>query len=135
MADLTPLQKALDRRVDALGVRFRDSLQKELRQDSPRKTGVLERSQTVDYTRTPNSVKWTAKAEAPYALFVARGTRPHVIRPSRKTVLRFMGRRGVFVFARSVNHPGTRPNRWWDDTLTDYRQLLSRVWRETEGIR
>lgn len=135
MADLTPLQKALDRRVDALGVRFRDSLQKELRQDSPRKTGVLERSQTVDYKRTPNTITWTAKAEAPYALFVARGTRPHVILPRRARVLRFVTRTSGVVFARRVNHPGTRANRWWDDTLTDYRQLLSRVWRETENIR
>lgn len=135
MADLSSLNRALDRRVDAVGAKFADALERELKRESPRKTGRLERSQTVTYKRTLNTVTWTAEAKAKYAAFVARGTRPHVIRPRVKKVLRFVGRGGAIVFAASVNHPGTKPDRWWDDTITDYRQLLSRVWRETENIR
>lgn len=134
MADLTPLLRQLDRRVDAVGRRFADNLERELHTKSPKVTGELDQSQTVTYKRTPNLVTWTAEATAKYAKFVARGTRPHVIRPRVKKALRFT-KGGAIIFATKVNHPGTRANRWWDDTLTDYRQALSRAWRETEHIR
>jgi hypothetical protein len=46
----------------------------------------------------------------PAALYVIGGTRPHVIRPRRVGgVLRFTVN-GQVVYARYVNHPGTRPN-------------------------
>lgn len=46
----------------------------------------------------------------PYAFWLHEGTPPHVIRPRSKSTLRFYsGRAGGFVFARSVNHPGTKP--------------------------
>ena len=45
--------------------------------------------------------------DAPYAPFVHQGTRPHVIMPRNARALRFeVG--GRTVFARRVNHPGTR---------------------------
>lgn len=47
----------------------------------------------------------------PYALFHHEGTQPHVIEARRARALRFeVG--GNVVFARRVNHPGTRPNRF-----------------------
>ena len=47
-------------------------------------------------------------ASAPHSLFLERGTRPHVIEGN--PVLRFkVG--GQTVYARRVNHPGTRPYR------------------------
>lgn len=53
-------------------------------------------------------------AARPYAVFHHEGTRPHVIRPVRAKALRFtVGR--VVVFAKKVNHPGTRPNRFLAD--------------------
>jgi hypothetical protein len=48
-------------------------------------------------------------AHATYAAAVEQGTRPHVIRPKHGQFLRFPGSGGGMVFARSVNHPGTRP--------------------------
>jgi hypothetical protein len=46
-----------------------------------------------------------------YALWHHEGTQPHVIVPRNKKVLRFeVG--GAVVFAKRVNHPGTRPNRF-----------------------
>ncbi len=45
-----------------------------------------------------------------YGGFVRGGTRPHEIRPKKAGgVLVFMGRNGM-VFARKVNHPGTKAN-------------------------
>jgi len=54
---------------------------------------------------------------APHALFVVGGTRPHVIEPKNRKVLRFpvgSGGNTRFVFARRVNHPGYKG----DDYMT-----------------
>lgn len=42
---------------------------------------------------------------APHGLFVHFGTRPHIIKPSKKKALRWAGG-GVFHFAQKVRHPG-----------------------------
>ena len=48
---------------------------------------------------------------APYAVFVHWGAKPHVIVPREKKALRWAsGNR--FIFARSVNHPGNKPDTW-----------------------
>jgi hypothetical protein len=43
-----------------------------------------------------------------HAPFVEYGTKPHVILPRNAKFLRFVVRGGGVVFARKVNHPGTR---------------------------
>lgn len=46
---------------------------------------------------------------AHYAVYVLFGTRPHPIYPKNKKALRWaIG--GKFVFAKSVNHPGNKPD-------------------------
>ncbi len=45
----------------------------------------------------------------PATMFVIRGTRPHIIRPRYKKVLRFRVQ-GRTVFAKIVHHPGTKAN-------------------------
>lgn len=53
----------------------------------------------------------------PAALFVTGGTRPHRITPRRPGgVLRFTVN-GRVVYARYVNHPGTKPNSFLRDAL------------------
>ncbi|GAB6066019.1 hypothetical protein JCM9492_11110 [Aquifex pyrophilus] len=47
-------------------------------------------------------------AGAEYAPFVEFGTRPHVILPRRKRALRFI-KDGKEIFAKRVNHPGSKP--------------------------
>jgi hypothetical protein len=42
-------------------------------------------------------------------MFVIKGTRPHIIRPRYRQVLKFTSR-GNTVFARVVHHPGTKKN-------------------------
>jgi hypothetical protein len=53
----------------------------------------------------------------PYARFVHEGAKPHVIRPVRSQYLVFMGSEGQVVFAREVNHPGNKPNRFLNRAL------------------
>lgn len=48
-------------------------------------------------------------SQAPYTRYVIEGTAPHVIRPVNAKALRFeVG--GQVVYAKQVNHPGTKPN-------------------------
>jgi len=53
-------------------------------------------------------------SDLPHALVHHEGSRPHQIRPVRAKALRFTVAR-VVVFARVVNHPGTRANRYLVD--------------------
>lgn len=66
-------------------------------------------------------------ADTEYAGYVAGGTGPHPIRPVFAKVLRFkVG--GTVVFARHVEHPGTRPNtEWWGE------QVIGERWRTALG--
>jgi len=51
-----------------------------------------------------------------YALAHHEGTRPHLITPNRAQVLRFTKGTTV-VYAHSVMHPGTKPNRYLTNNL------------------
>lgn len=76
----------------------------------PVRTGNLGRSIQEDpiVFSGPFRVDSGVTATANYAAAVHEGTRPHKIVPKTGTYLRFqVGNRTVF--AREVNHPGTRP--------------------------
>ena len=60
----------------------------------------------------------TVGSDLEYAAMVNDGTRPHVIRPRTKQLLRFQVG-GRTVFAKVVNHPGTRPNPFLDRALRE----------------
>lgn len=49
------------------------------------------------------------ESDHPATMFVIKGTRPHIIRPRTRQVLKFTVRGGT-VFARVVHHPGTKKN-------------------------
>lgn len=54
----------------------------------------------------------------PATLYVVNGTRPHQIRPVRAKALRFtVG--GRVVFAKLVNHPGTKANDFMNKALRE----------------
>jgi hypothetical protein len=61
----------------------------------------------------------TVGAYQPYAVFVHEGTKPHIIAPKDGGTLAFlwpaMGP-GMFFF-KSVNHPGTKANKFLSDNL------------------
>ena len=52
----------------------------------------------------------------PYALAHHQGTKPRIIVPTKRRILRFFVR-GLVVFAPFVNQKGTRPNRYLTDNL------------------
>lgn len=70
---------------------------------TPVKTGALRAS--IHATQT-GPLGWKIASPLPYARMVEEGTRAHTILPHGR-VLRFEGSGGV-VYARRVNHPGTR---------------------------
>lgn len=51
-----------------------------------------------------------------YALMHHNGTRPHIITPKRAQMLAFVSK-GRVIYATSVRHPGTKPNRYLTDNL------------------
>lgn len=64
--------------------------------------------------------------EAPYAGFVNNGTRPHIIRAVNAKALRFFVG-GTAVFAKYVNHPGTKPTRFMETALQNRRERIPRI--------
>lgn len=82
------------------------------------RTGMLKRDITKNWIngkRGDLAIK--VGSTRSYALLHHEGTRPHVIRAKNAKALRFTNSRGDVVFARSVQHPGTRANRYLKDNL------------------
>lgn len=85
----------------------------------PVDTGRLRASIRLERRRTLLlRTQWTVGSDVYYAPFVNDGTRPHIIRPRRASVLRFQVG-GQTVYARVVHHPGTKPNPFLDRALAD----------------
>lgn len=68
------------------------------------------------------------RADAPYALFVEMGTRPHIIRPHPRPSLSGRGQHslhwtegGEDIFAAVVHHPGTRAQAFLRSALFQQR--------------
>lgn len=86
---------------------------------APVDTGRLRASIRIEARRTftLRSV-YTVGSDVEYADMVHGGTRPHIIRPRTKQVLRFkVG--GRTVFARVVHHPGTKARPFLDRALRE----------------
>lgn len=80
------------------------------RQIVPVKSGKLRGSIRVVQARDVKgryTVGYNVEADAPYARYVHDGTRPHVIVGNPLLVFQVGG---ATVFARRVNHPGTKAN-------------------------
>ncbi len=75
----------------------------------------------------------TLSAGAPYARFVDQGTRPHKIRPRRRKALRWAVE-GGFAFAKVVNHPGTRPRRFFERAADRKEQAVLGILRSAVGL-
>jgi hypothetical protein len=97
---------------------------------APVDTGRLRASIQGRFSRS-----WTLRpqfsvfTDVEYAQMVHDGTRPHIIRPRNAQALRFrVGNR--IVFARVVNHPGTRARPFLDRALREV--TAGRGYRVTE---
>ena len=69
------------------------------------RSGNLERRGVV-YQVQDNVAIIALNPRVPYGLYVHEGTKPHIILPSRKRVLRWSDG-NKFIFSKSVLHPGT----------------------------
>lgn len=83
------------------------------KEEVPVKTAQLKRSITMEYRPISASIYPTVK----YALPVHEGSKPHVILPTRKKLLRFKVN-GKWVFARKVKHPGNKANKFVERTVS-----------------
>ena len=122
------LQDALERDGQAEGFTRAQArrVAEQARELAPSRTGKLRQSIDVEQRRdtagrfTPG---WAVVSDAPYALYVHEGTRPHVIRARRAAALVFYWEKvGAVVAFRQVNHPGTRAQPFLRDALDVLRR-------------
>lgn len=98
---------------------------------APVDTGRLRASIRIEARRTfaLRSV-YTVGSDVEYADMVHGGTRPHIIRPKTKQVLRFkVG--GRYVYARLVHHPGTKGQPFLDRALREVAAARGYSFRST----
>ena len=80
------------------------------------KTGRLRNSIHMRQERSIGGQTMTIGSPLSYAYAHHEGTKPHIITPSSSEFLRFTSRSRI-VYARSVRHPGTKPNKFLADNL------------------
>ena len=99
-----------------------------MRSITPVKFGELRNSL---FSRQTTMYRMEIGSRSRYAIFVEKGTRPHMIYPVRARALRFVVD-GKVVFARKVRHPGTRAQPFVKPTVDRFvvfirEQILSKV--------
>ncbi len=79
---------------------------------APFKTGRLRQGISTRTEHQPGVTQVMVYGTASYLPYVLGGTQPHLIGPRNARVLRWIANsgHGGAVFARVVNHPGTKPN-------------------------
>lgn len=80
------------------------------------RTGALRASIHMRHLRDSRGQFVRIGSALNYALMHHEGTKPHLITPNRAQVLRFVKGSRV-VYAHSVMHPGTKPNKFLTDNL------------------
>ena len=80
------------------------------------RTGALRASIHMRHLRDSRGQFVRIGSSLNYALAHHEGTKPHLITPNRAQVLRFT-RGSTVVYAHSVMHPGTKPNKFLTDNL------------------
>lgn len=68
-------------------------------------------------------------SSAPYARFVEEGTGPHRIEPRQALALHWSSK-GQDMFARSVNHPGTKANPFVQAAITALMPMMTQKLRQ-----
>jgi len=80
------------------------------------KSGALRANIHMRHVRIKRGQYIKIIASLRYARMHHDGTRPHVILPRKRQVLRFMSK-GQIINTHMVLHPGTKPNRFLTDQL------------------
>ena len=105
--------------IDVISARVRARI------DVHTKTGAMLRSLKVEKLAERHYRISMDDTMAPHAKFVHDGTRPHLIKPKNKRMLRWPGGGSGFVFAKSVNHPGYRGDPWFDQIAPEVQPLIN----------
>lgn len=96
--------------------------------DAHTKTGALFQSTYLRKDGDGYEIGHDAR-RAPHAVFVHWGTKPHVIRPKDKKVLRWPAG-GAFAFAGEVHHPGYKGDKWLEraaaEAISQFDSIVSR---------
>lgn len=106
--------QAMQKRMDAEGRKGWEEVAFEAREAQKgfgytKRTGELDRSMRAPKTWQRGAFGWRTDlvTDAPYARYVDKGTRPHVIRAKGGGMLRFYWPKvGAWVQFKQVNHPG-----------------------------
>lgn len=89
--------------------------------EAPDKSGFLKSQLRVARSREGSgryAAGWEVQSNAPYSLFVIKGTKPHRIPKTGNAKLAFFWPKvGSFVVFASVDHPGTRANNFLSRAL------------------
>lgn len=104
-----------------------DRMTADLKRDAPVVTGELKRRTGAEFTgETLREVRAEAVIDVTYAEYVTGGTRPHVIRPRTKSALSFYWpKAGGVVTLKSVNHPGTKANEFFQRVVNRWGEYLN----------
>ena len=98
--------------------------------DTHTATGAIVRSLTVKPEGEDAWIVGHDAQHAPHAFFVHWGTKPHIIRPREKKMLRWANG-GGFIFARIVHHPGYKGDAWLeqgaDAAVADFPRIVDRI--------
>lgn len=78
-----------------------------VRREAPVDTGKL-RQEIHHFTK--GNFQSGVQTKNQYWVHVEYGTAPHTIKPANGKLLKFKGKNGEYVYAKKVNHPGTRAN-------------------------
>lgn len=88
---------------------------------APKRSGALAGSIKVVQARDLGgrfAAGWEVTTDAPYALYVHQGTKPHVIK-GRPLLAFFWARTNRMMVLPQVNHPGTRANPFLNNAITE----------------
>lgn len=80
------------------------------------RTGALRSSIHMRHGRDVRGQYVMVGSKLPYAKMHHEGTKPHMIFPTRASMLRFV-KRGQVIYAHAVAHPGTKANKYLTDNL------------------
>lgn len=79
-------------------------------------TGNLKKSLRMTHERSARGQFVRVGSKLNHALVHHQGSRPHIITPKRSQVMVF-SKGTQIIYATSVRHPGTKPNRYLTDNL------------------
>lgn len=99
---LTKLKKIVRKTADNMAHDARKNIK-----SNSYKTGALHNSINVNARHSTSKIEATIKANANHGVFIEEGTRAHIIKPKSRKALMFNSG-GKTVFAKYVNHPGTK---------------------------